>query len=201
LEGITLERLQAEGTIPLNIPPERKVPFADVVFPTPSGKLELRCDALSASRLDPSPEYFAPAEFAGRSERDTRLTLITGAAHHFTSSSFADAPTLIAKEGAVPWIEIHPDDARRRGSADGAIVVVTNARGARWSRAVITENVAPSVVVSPKGRWPSLSQDGRGVNWTTAAALADLAGQGTFHSTLVDVRLDAVADPGSPVAR
>jgi anaerobic selenocysteine-containing dehydrogenase len=75
------------------------------------------------------------------------------------------------------------------------------ARGACRLRAVVTENVAPGVVVSPKGRWPSLSQDRRSVNWTTSAALADLAGQNAFHSNVVEVRLDAVAGPGSPVAR
>ena len=111
LEGITLERLQAEGTVPLTIPPERDVPFADGHFPTPSGKVELRCDALAAEGLDPLPEYVVPAEFADRAEDDTRLTLIAGAAHHFVSSSLANVPSLIAKEGAIPWIEIHPDDA------------------------------------------------------------------------------------------
>jgi anaerobic selenocysteine-containing dehydrogenase len=187
LDGITLERLQVEGTVPDTIPPERDVPFNDGYFPTPSGKVELRCDALAASGLDPLPEYVAPEEFAYRPADDSRLMLITGAAHHFTSSSFANVPSLIAKEGVVPWIEIHPDDARRRGIADGAMVAVTNARGACQLRAVVSENVPPGVAVSPKGRWLSLSQDAHSVNWTTSDALADLGGQSTFHSNLVEV--------------
>jgi hypothetical protein len=47
--------------------------------------------------------------------------------------------------------------------------------------------VAPGVAVSPKGRWASLSPDGRTVNWLTSDAIADLAGQSTFHSNLVHV--------------
>jgi anaerobic selenocysteine-containing dehydrogenase len=188
LDGITLERLQAEGTVPLTIPPERDVPFSDGHFPTPSGKVELRCDALVAMGLDPLPEYIVPDEFAERSEGDTRLTLITAAAHHFTSSSLANLPGLLAKEGAIPWIEIHPEDARRRGIVHDAMVVVANARGECRLRAVISEQVAPGVVAAPKGRWQSRSVDGHNVNWTTSDALADLAGQSTFHSNLVEVR-------------
>jgi anaerobic selenocysteine-containing dehydrogenase len=189
LDDITLERLKAEGTVPLTIPPERDVPFADGHFPTPSGKMELRCDALAALGLDPLPEYIVPDEFANRPEGDTRLTLITAAAHHFTTSSLANLPSLLAKEGAIPWIEIHPEDARRRGIVHDAMVVVANARGECRLRAVISESVSPGVVVAPKGRWQSRSVDGHNVNWTTSDALADLSGQSTFHSNLVEVRL------------
>jgi anaerobic selenocysteine-containing dehydrogenase len=168
------------------------VPFADGVFPTPSGKLELRSDALAAIGLDPLPDYQPPSEFAHRPADDSRLTLITGAPHHFVSSSFANLSHLLAKEGEIPWIEIHPEDARHRGIGDGMIVEVANARGACRLRAVVTENVLPGVVIAPKGRWLSRSPEGHNVNSTTSDALADLAGQSTFHSNLVEVRLDSV---------
>jgi hypothetical protein len=42
--------------------------------------------------------------------------------------------------------------------------------------------------VSPKGQWAQNSPDGRNLNWTTSDALADLAGQSTYHSNLVDIR-------------
>jgi anaerobic selenocysteine-containing dehydrogenase len=70
LEGITLEQLQATGTVLLHFPPGAEVPFADGRFPTPSGKVELRCEALAAQGVDPLPEYVPPAEFTGsRTER------------------------------------------------------------------------------------------------------------------------------------
>ena len=63
----------------------------------------------------------------------------------------------------------------------------TSAAGARL-RAVVTDDVPPGVAVSPKGRWASLSADRRNVNWLAPDAIADLAGQSTFHSNLVHVR-------------
>ena len=77
----------------------------------------------------------------------------------------------------------------------GEDVIVSNARGWCRLRAVVTTDVAPGVVVSPKGRWQALSPDGRSVNWLTSDAVADLAGQSTFHSNLVHVRPVANAEP------
>jgi anaerobic selenocysteine-containing dehydrogenase len=204
LAGITLDRLRREGTVPLCLAPEDVVPYAGGRFPTPSGKVELRCDRIAALGLDPLPDYSPPAEFArvgsGRWEGRALLTphsplptphsplvLISGASHHFVTTSMANLPGLAAKEG-TPYVEIHPRDALERGIADGAAVVVGNERGSCVLRAVVTEDVPSGVAVAPKGRWPRLSADGRNVNWTTSDALADLAGQSTFHSNLVEIR-------------
>ncbi len=189
LQGVTLERLQAEGAIPLPITPA--VPFADHHFPTPSGKVELYCEAMAALGRDPLPAYTpavdATAEqtTAGR-PAEHALNLISGAAHHFVTSSLANQAGLVRHEGP-PFLEIHPDDAAGRGIADGDPVVVENARGAVILQARVTRAVRPGVVVSPKGRWAKMS-GGRNVNWTTSDALGDLAGQSTFHSNRVWVR-------------
>ncbi|HEX9439183.1 MAG TPA: molybdopterin oxidoreductase family protein [Roseiflexaceae bacterium] len=206
LEGVTLERLQAESTVPLNFPPGAEVPFADLRFPTPSGKIELRSEALAAQGVDPLPEYVPPAEFKGsRTEgrgltneasansylvlnpQPSALVLISGASHHFVSSSMANQPSLMTKEGA-PFVEINPADAAARGIADGDTVIVENGRGWCQLRAVVTDDVPPGVAVAPKGQWARLAPRGRNVNWTTSDALADLAGQSTFHSNLVEIR-------------
>ena len=116
LEGITFERLRKEGTVPLYFAPGRDVPFSDGRFPTPSGKLELVSEAFADAGLDPLPEYTPPPSSPTGRRETPRLTLITGAAHHFVSSSFANMPRLVAKERQVPWIEINPEDARRAAS-------------------------------------------------------------------------------------
>jgi anaerobic selenocysteine-containing dehydrogenase len=204
LEGITFERLQTEGAVPLHFPPGAEVPFADGRFPTPSGKVELYCEAMREHGLDPLPDYTPPAEFEGmstalsvlRSEDDrnskvktldTKLILISGASHHYVSSSLANVPSLMAKEGA-PFVEIHPADATARSIADGDMVLVESERGWCELRAVVTEDVPVGVAIAPKGPWARLASDGRNVNWTTSDALADLAGQSTFHSNLVTIR-------------
>lgn len=185
LSGITFERLRDEGTVPYTLPTPDWVPFSDGVFPTPSGKVELRCDALAAIDQSPLPVYVEPSEF--RDADPDMLTLLTGAAHHFVSTTFANQPTLIVKE-RDPFIEIHPEDAAARGIKDGDDVRVENARGWCVLRAVVTKDVRPGVVVSPKGRWASLSQNHRTVNWTVSDRVGDFAGQSTFHSNRVFVR-------------
>ncbi len=212
LQDVTLERLQREGTVPLRFDDDNSVPFADLRFPTPSGKVELSCAAMAAQGLDPLPDYTPPAEFARMpspraplpgaeqpsppaplptagegSEEEARLVLISGASHHFVSSSLANLPSLRRKEG-TPRVELNPADAASRGIADGDDVMVENERGWCRLRAVVTEDVAVGVAVAPKGHWPRHSPDGRNINWTTSDALGDLAGQSTFHSNLVMIR-------------
>jgi len=190
LTGITLARLNEEGTVSYTLL-EGHVPFADGHFPTPSGKVELRCERMTDLGLDPLPEYAPPAEFVSGLAVDdfghSPLVLISGAAHHFVSTSMANQPALLAKEG-TPSIEINPHDAALRGVIDGEDVIVSNARGWCTLRAVVTDDVIPGVAVSPKGRWASLSPDRRNVNWVTPDTIADLAGQSTYHSNLVHVR-------------
>ncbi|HEX6779680.1 MAG TPA: molybdopterin-dependent oxidoreductase, partial [Ktedonobacterales bacterium] len=195
LAGITLERLQNAGTVPLNFAPEQVVPFADLHFPTPSGKVELKCVALAGRGLDPLPAYTPPAEFVRNRQSDVQehpLVLISGASHHFTSSSLANLPSLTSKEG-TPYVEISPADAARRGISSGDEVIIENERGWLQLRALVTDNVPPGVAVAPKGRWGQLSPGGRNINWTTSDALADLAGQSTFHSNLVEIRKSVAA--------
>jgi len=189
LAGISLDRLQRDGTVPLAFGGgDATIPFADGRFPTPSGKVELWCEAMAGAGLDPLPHWEAPAEFSAHPiAPDDGLTLISGASHHFVTSSMANQPRLEAKEGSA-HVEIHPEDAARRGIIDGAEVTVENVRGSCRLRAVVTDDVPVGVVVAPKGRWGKRSGDGRSINWTTPDALADLAGQSTFHDNIVWIR-------------
>jgi anaerobic selenocysteine-containing dehydrogenase len=193
--GITAGRLRAEGRVALALGGEP--PHAGGRFPTPSGKVELYCQALADAGADPLPGHFAPGDDGGVSPGDPAwppgeaLHLVTGASHHFVSSSLANQAGLLDRAGP-PFVEVHPADAAARGIADGDAVVVANARGSVRLRAVVTDGVRPGVVVSPKGRWHKL-HGGRGVNWTTSDALADLAGQSTFHSNRVWLRRDGSA--------
>src|SRR5262249_6460988 len=111
------------------------------------------------------------------------LDLLTGASHHFVSSSLASQLGLLKSEGP-PFVEIHPADAADRGISYGDEVILENVRGQVRLKAIVTDAVRRGVVVSPKGRWANLS-GGTNVNWLTTDELADLAGQSSFHSTRV----------------
>jgi anaerobic selenocysteine-containing dehydrogenase len=119
--------------------------------------------------------------------------LISAAAHHFVSTSMGNVPKLTHKEG-IPHVQMHPDDAAERGIANGDEVIVENERG--WVRLVaeLSTDMQRGLVVSTKGQWPKLSPGGRNVNRLTSDAVADLAGQSTFHSNLVEIRLAGPQD-------
>ena len=192
LHGVTLERLKNEGFIPLQFNPE--VPFADGRFPTSSGKVELYSQFLADQSLDPLPGWVDKYDDGfndgvvdnGRFPQHEGLDLISSAAHHFVSSSLANQPGLLKREGE-PFVEINPQDAEARDIHSGDQVILENGRGWCELRAVVTEAVRPGVLASPKGRWSKLG-NGRNVNWTTSDALGDMAGQSTYHSNRVWLR-------------
>jgi anaerobic selenocysteine-containing dehydrogenase len=186
LRGITLDKLKANGAVPLNLGDDP--PFADGRFPTPSGKVELSCARLAAEGVDPLPSKFRVDEDDGGAFADPAqaLDLVTPASHHFVSSSLANQAGLLRSAGS-PIVEIHPADAACRGIGDGDAVIVENGRGFVRLIAKVTDAVRPGLLASPKGRWANLN-GGRNVNWTTPDALGDLAGQSTFHSNRVWIR-------------
>jgi anaerobic selenocysteine-containing dehydrogenase len=193
--GVTLERLKKEGFVPLAVGDE--VPFADGNFPTPSGKVELFSEALASRGYDPLPGRFRSEVDDGAGFPPSEaLTLVSGAAHHFVSSSLASQQGLLEGAGP-PFVEVHPEDARTRGIATGNLVVLANGRGECRLRAVVTDAVRPGVVVSPKGRWAKLS-GGSNVNRLTTDTLGDMAGQSSYHSTRVWLRREAPAREDGP---
>ncbi len=194
LANITLERLQAEGTIAFPIPDENRVPFADGVFRTPSGKVELYSAQAAAKGYDPVPNWEPEAEShrgkGGHVPTDGRLSLVCPAAHHFVSSTFGNQERLRNKESA-PTLRIHPEDAEARAIRHGQMVRVWNERGSCLLVANMTEDVRPGVLATTTVWWPEFSPDRHNINWTTSDRLADFAGGSTFYTNLVFVEVCA----------
>ncbi|MBA2556973.1 MAG: molybdopterin-dependent oxidoreductase, partial [Chloroflexi bacterium] len=183
LAGVTPERLQREGTVPYTFEDVSDIPFQGGVFPTHDGRIQLRCDAMLEHGVDPLPLYTGPKSPAEQ-RADGSFRLLSGAAHHFVNSSMANLPDLERKEGR-PSLEINPEDARRLGIVDGQLVRVHNDRGSLLLHSMVTGDVRPGIVVSPKGHWGRRSLDGRNVNQLTSDDLADLGGGSSFHGTRV----------------
>ncbi|OLB31607.1 MAG: molybdopterin oxidoreductase [Ktedonobacter sp. 13_2_20CM_53_11] len=190
LAGITLERLQVEGSIPLTIPAEQQVPFANGIFHTPSGKVEFYSEQAAAKGYDPvpcwEPEVESGVEESAQHLADSRLPLLCPAAHHFVSSTFGNQERMIAREGA-PTLRIHPRDAESRGIHHGQLVRVSNERGECYLVADVTGDVRPGVLATTTVWWPKFSPDKRNVNWTTSDGLADFNGGSTFYTNMVAV--------------
>ncbi|MCY4244166.1 MAG: molybdopterin oxidoreductase family protein [Gammaproteobacteria bacterium] len=192
MAGVTMEKLKRDGVVELS--DGGAVPFADLKFPTPSGKVELYSEQLAAEGLEPLPDWREQPDTAappdGCDDADG-LDLVTPAAHFFVSSSFANSERLCRSEGE-PLLDLHPADAQARGIRDGDTVTVRNRRGWCNLRARLSDDVRPGVAATPKGRW-SKHHGGRNINWTTPDTLADMAGQSTFQTNRVWVERAAAA--------
>lgn len=187
-QGLSLERLRRSGPIRLNLPPNY-MPFAEGGFGTPSGKCEFYSQRLADRGLDPLPTYIPPHEDPlSESElvRKYPLQMLCPPEPSFLNSSFVNVDSLRQQAGE-PKVEIHPDDAARRGIAQGQWVRVFNDRGAFEARAVIGPTVRPGVVVSLGVWWNKYTRDGVNCNITTSTRLTDLGGGATFFDNLVEV--------------
>ena len=190
LHDITLERLQAEGAIPYPIPAAQRIPFADGLFRTPSGKVEFYSAQAAAKGYDPVPDWVPEIESRTIQPEPPaaheRLPLLCPAAHHFVSSTFGNQELLRTKEQA-PTLRIHPLDAALRGISNGQMVRVSNERGSCQLVASVTEEVRPGVLATTTVWWPRFSPEQRNVNWTTSDRLADFGGNSTFYTNMVSV--------------
>jgi anaerobic selenocysteine-containing dehydrogenase len=196
-KGITLEGLREHGWMRLNVP-ETFAPFAKGNFPTASGKCELYSKNLEARGLEPVPDYIPPRESkesAPALAARFPLALISPAAHAFLNSSFANLSKQLRQEHH-PFIEIHPEDAERRGISDGMRVRAFNDRGACELRAVVTNRARRGVVVSPSVWWNKLSPGATNINQLTSQSLTDMGGGATFYDALIEIeRIDERATP------
>ncbi len=180
LQGITLERLDQEHSVRLNVAPDSQpyLPFAHGGFGTASGKCEFGADAL---------EYQPPIESRlGSPDLRARfpLELISAKSHDSMNSTFGNERSAEAQTCAL---FLHHDDACARGIGQGDRVRVFNQRGSCTLVASVNGAVRPGVVLAPSVRWNKLSPGHRNINALTSDRLTDLGGGPTFYSCLVDV--------------
>jgi anaerobic selenocysteine-containing dehydrogenase len=179
LDGITLERLDRERWVRLNLSAKGEpfLPFADG-FATPSGKFEFGAESFDykpprESRLgDPALGRKYPLELISSKNDDSM------------SSTFGNRPGVDEQTSAL-WI--HPEDAAPRGIRRGDRVRAFNDRGNLLLRAEITTAVRPGVARAPSVRWPKRSGEGRNANALTSDRLTDMGGGPAFYSCLIEV--------------
>jgi anaerobic selenocysteine-containing dehydrogenase len=179
--------LARAGTVPLT--PEPVVQFADLAFPTASGCIEI---ASAAAEADGHPRV--PQPWADTRPADGRLRLLTPASPWMLNETFANDPK-IARRIGVGTVTLHPEDAARRGLAEGDRVRLRNATGALELTVAVSDIVPPGVAYSPKGRWPKREQQGANVNVLNDGRKADFGGSTAVHG--VEVVAERVG-PGRP---
>jgi len=174
---IDFAALREQGWQGLSLP---EAPFAEGGFRTPSG----RADARGADYL---PNYESVASSPALAARYP-LAMISPPARNFLNSSFVNVKSLRDIEGE-PLVEIHVDDARSRGLADGAVVRVFNDRGSYICKARVSERARPGVVNGLGVWWRKLGLAGSNVNELTHQRLTDLGAAPSFYDCLVEVEL------------
>lgn len=180
VRGITLERLDRERSIRLNVSPPNEpfLPFAHGGFGTPSGKCEFGAESL---------EYQPPEEsrFGAESLRSRfPLELVSSKNDDSMNSTFGNRPGTDAQTAVLA---MHPTDAAPRDITTGDRVRIFNERGTCMLTAEVDGVVRPGVVRAPSVRWNKLSPDARNVNVLTSDRLTDIGGGPTFYSCLVQV--------------
>jgi len=188
LAGMDWESLKRDGWKRLALP-KTFAPFAKGGFHTPSGKCEFYSASLKAQGIDPLPFYNPPAELPSSNPQLASrypLSFLSPPVRNFLNSSFANLPRFRAAEGE-PSLELHSDDAAKRGIADGDAVRVFNDRGSFTLKARVNDKPRRGVVVAPSVWWKKFSGDRRNANELTSQRTADLGGAATFYDCLVEV--------------
>ncbi|WLW51644.1 bifunctional nitrate reductase/sulfite reductase flavoprotein subunit alpha [Streptomyces sp. YU58] len=96
-----------------------------------------------------------------------------------------------------PFVEVHPEDARELGVADGDRVEVASRRGRAVLPAVVTDRVRPGACFAPF-HWNDLFGEYLSVNAVTNDAVDPISFQPEFK--VCAVSLTRVAEPASPRA-
>ena len=177
IKGITLEQLDAERSVRLNVAAPF-LPFTGHGFGTPSGKCDFRAEEL---------DYTPPVESRLGDQtlfKRFPLELITPKNDDSMNSTFSNRKEVDAQ---TSLIRIHPLDAGPRGIASGDRVRVFNDRGQCHLQAEVAASVAPGVAAAPAVRWPKLSPDGFTVNMLTSQRLTDQGGGPSFYNCLVEI--------------
>src|SRR3954454_7167050 len=117
----SFEQLAAAGTVPLAAEPV--VQFADLVFETASGRIEIASAAAEADGHPRLPQPWSdPRPSAGR------LRLLSPASPWLLNDSFANDRKITKRIGR-PSVTLHPADAASRGLGEGDTVRLCNGSG------------------------------------------------------------------------
>ncbi len=161
------------------------IAFADLHFPTPSGKIEFASEeATRLWGLDAVPDY-APLPEGHDSPLSARfpLQLLSCKTRDRIHSQFGNLDWV--REVERPHtLDMHPADAMARGLAEGDEAVAWNDRGRITLNVRLDEGLRPGVVHVLEGRCHDGDPD---VNQLTDAGVTDINHGATFYECLVEV--------------
>jgi anaerobic selenocysteine-containing dehydrogenase len=171
--------LAAQGTVPVSQEP--LIQFADLTFPTPSGRIEI---ASARAEADGHPRV--PLPLADPRPTGGRLRLLSPASPWLLSDSFANVAKIAARLGPAT-VTLHPADAAERRLAEGDAVLLANDTGRLALRVALSEALPRGVALSHKGRWPKQEATRANVNVLNPGHKSDMGENTCVHSVEVVV--------------
>jgi len=170
-------RLRDAGPINIAPPPGQQ-------FRTPSGKLEFYSETMARQGLPPMPDWQPdPQEQADAARWPLRLLTAPG---YFQSHTAFSAVGFLREREGTPCCVLHPDEARKRGLADGQKVRLFNDRGAVGLVLRVSDEVQPGVALVP-GQRPDEEAVSGTVNMLCSDRYTDIGEGATYQSTYLDV--------------
>jgi anaerobic selenocysteine-containing dehydrogenase len=159
------------------------IQFVDVFPRTADQRIDLVPEALDRE---------APAGLYGYRELPPSaafpLALISPATSRTISSTLGELHRQL-----VP-VELHPEDAARRGLGEGDAVRVWNDRGEVRTALRLNPDLARGVALLPKGLWSHNTRSGTTANALVPDSLTDLGAGACFNDARVEVGRDGPAD-------
>ena len=177
--GLCFAELAERGTVWLE--PEPVVQFADLRFPTPSGRVEI---ASATAEADGHPRL--PEPHADPRPSAQLLRLLSPASAWLLNDSFANDPKLTHRLGTAS-VAMHPQDAAERGLAAGDAALLESPTGQLTLTVELSGELPRGVIYSPKGRWPKREPGAANVNVLNPGVESDMGHSTTVHGVEVTV--------------
>lgn len=187
-EGINYDDVVKNGWARASTESKRR-DFLNNGWPTPSGKIEIKCEAITAEYPDvsPFPEYVPEinGQFDPKKSKYP-IQVLSSASHYFIGDSFQSVPRLQAMQSR-PTVEISLGDAKERGIEDGDLVRLYNDNGETYCYAVLINGLLEGVCATQKQFKGSNTPGGLNVNNLNTEMLTDFGKSPCFYSVLVEI--------------
>jgi len=177
--GQSFESLAKRGSI--WVPERTAVQFADGVFATPSGRIEIASDRAAADGHPRLPQAWSDPRPAGG-----HLRLLSPAHAWLMNTSFGNVRRIEKRIGEAT-IALHATDAAERRLEEGDFALVHNDCGSLRLKVAISDQVPPGVALVHKGRWLRTAAAGANVNVLNPGMKSDMGESTAVHGIEVSV--------------
>lgn len=163
----------------------KKIAYEDLVFDTPSGKIEIYSEQISRLGYNPLPEYIELKESKHSSSdlyKKYPLHFLSSHSAYRINSQFIEME--LSKKEAYPVLEISHEDSSKRLISDGDMIRVFNDRGEIYIECKVCDSVIPGTIHVYEGWSESFKAS---INKLTKGRITNMGDATSFHDCLVDI--------------